>query len=270
MKSSTPSLVASRTPDPLRTSATLPSQRPASQRRRHRHGRVRCDFPPSRHPFGRPSAIYSLISRPEFAIVVVRRERPERLAKAGHMRCPYTGAEAPNVVCSPSRLELCMARSRSHGPIPAVERDLLGRRGDSLASRLPVLRAALEQQRRFRRKQLAQLDGNGRTYEWPAPAGSSDPRSRETALALREVDALVSAGARRALADIELASARMRTGCYGDCRSCGGAHPSSYSGRSPRPRFAWRANCGPNAATVNEARVHPVREPGRARGSRGP
>jgi RNA polymerase-binding transcription factor DksA len=115
-----------------------------------------------------------------------------------------------------------MARSRSHGPIPAVERDLLGRRGDSLASRLPVLRAALEQQRRFRRKQPAQLDGNGRTYEWPAPAGSSDPRSRETALALREVDALVSAGARRALADIELASARMRTGCYGDCRSCGG------------------------------------------------
>jgi hypothetical protein len=52
-----------------------------------------------------------------------------------------------------------------------------------------ILRAALEQQRRFRCKQLAQLDGNGRTYEWPAPAGSSDPRSRETALALREVDA---------------------------------------------------------------------------------
>jgi DnaK suppressor protein len=127
-----------------------------------------------------------------------------------------------------------MARSRSHGPIPAVERDLLGRRGDSLASRLPVLRAALEQQRRFRRKQPAQLDGNGRTYEWPAPAGSSDPRSRETALALREVDALVSAGARRALADIELASARMRTGCYGDCRSCGGAHPLVVLGAIPK------------------------------------
>ena len=118
-----------------------------------------------------------------------------------------------------------MARSRSHGPVPAVERDLLGRRGDSLASRLPVLRAALEQQRRFRREQLAQLAGNARTYEWPAPAGSSDPRNREMVLALREVDALVSAGARRALADIELALARMRTGCYGDCRSCGARIP---------------------------------------------
>jgi DnaK suppressor protein len=123
------------------------------------------------------------------------------------------------------RLELCMARSRSHGPVPAVERDLLGRRGDWLASRLPVLRAALEQQRRFRREQLAQLAGNARTYEWPASAGSSDPRNKEMVLALREVDALVSAGARRALADIELALARMRTGCYGDCRSCGARIP---------------------------------------------
>jgi len=37
-------------------------------------------------------------------------------------------------------------------PVPA------GRRGDDLASRLPVLRAALERQRDFRREQLAQVD----------------------------------------------------------------------------------------------------------------
>ena len=118
-----------------------------------------------------------------------------------------------------------MARSRSaRGPVPAVE-GRLGRQDVSLASRLPVLRAALEQQRRFRREQLAQLDGDGRTHEWPAAADSSDPRNRETVQALREVDALVAAGARRALADIEVALVRMRTGRYGHCRSCGARIP---------------------------------------------
>ena len=42
---------------------------------------------------------------------------------------------------------------------------------------------------------------------------------------LHEVDALVLAGARRALADIELALVRMRTGRYGYCRSCDGRIP---------------------------------------------
>jgi DnaK suppressor protein len=42
---------------------------------------------------------------------------------------------------------------------------------------------------------------------------------------LREVDALVAAGARQALADIELALVRIRTGHYGYCRSCGARIP---------------------------------------------
>jgi DnaK suppressor protein len=119
-----------------------------------------------------------------------------------------------------------MARSRSaREPVPTLKGSLRGRHGESLASRLPVLRAALERQRHFRREQLAQLDGNCGTQERPAPAVASGGEDRETILALREVDALVAAGARRALADIEMALSRMRTGRYGYCRSCEGPIP---------------------------------------------
>jgi DnaK suppressor protein len=117
-----------------------------------------------------------------------------------------------------------MARSRStSGPVPTSKGHRGGRHGESLASRLPVLRAALERQRHFRREQLAQLDSSGGTHLWPAPAVAGE--DRETALALREVDALVAADARRALADIETALGRMRTGRYGYCRSCEGRIP---------------------------------------------
>ena len=93
-----------------------------------------------------------------------------------------------------------MARSRSaREPVPTVKGGLRDRHGESLASRLPVLRAALEQQRHFRREQLAQLDGHCGTQEWPAPAVASGGEDRDTILALREVDALVAAGAHHAL-----------------------------------------------------------------------
>jgi DnaK suppressor protein len=89
--------------------------------------------------------------------------------------------------------------------------------------RLPALRAALEQQRRFRREQLAELEAGGRT-----PAGDIEPPDRRLAEAvygLHEVDTLVAEGARRALADIDLALLRMATGRYGCCRSCGAHIP---------------------------------------------
>jgi hypothetical protein len=98
-----------------------------------------------------------------------------------------------------------------------------------LAARLPVLRAALEQQCRFRHEQLAQLDENRRTHECvPAPANSTDPQKRETVLALREVDALVAAGARCSLADIELPW----PGCGRD------ATATADHARTPSPRRA--------------------------------
>jgi DnaK suppressor protein len=76
----------------------------------------------------------------------------------------------------------------------------------------------LEQERAFRRDQLARLDPH------EGARSAVDPpvdRYQEAASALREVDALIAAGARRALDDIELAMARMHTGRYGYCRTCG-------------------------------------------------
>lgn len=112
-----------------------------------------------------------------------------------------------------------MARSPSaavRGPEPD---EVQTQAGDALASRLPSLRATLEEQHLFRREQLAHLEARSRQQV------PSDPGAREAVLALREVDELLAAGARRALTDIELALVRMHTGRYGDCRSCGDAIP---------------------------------------------
>jgi RNA polymerase-binding transcription factor DksA len=115
-----------------------------------------------------------------------------------------------------------MSRSRRTA-VRTVHREPAGGSGDPLALRLPALRAALEQQHRFRREQLAKLEAGSR-----APVGNAelpDPRDEEAVYGLREVDTLVAAGARRALADIELALIRMATGHYGCCRSCGARIP---------------------------------------------
>jgi RNA polymerase-binding transcription factor DksA len=118
-----------------------------------------------------------------------------------------------------TNLELFMVRSAVSVPtIPA------GRRGDDLASRVPDLRAALERQRDFRREQLAQVDLHRPTRTPSATKGAVD-RAQEPTSALREVEALVAAGARRALTDIELALARIHTGNYGCCRLCGTGIP---------------------------------------------
>lgn len=80
-----------------------------------------------------------------------------------------------------------------------------------LAPHLSELRDALNEQRRFRRDQLAELVGeisptNGRPL---------DPHD-EVAIALH-------AGATAALADIETALRRMDTGDYGRCQRCADA-----------------------------------------------
>jgi DnaK suppressor protein len=94
-------------------------------------------------------------------------------------------------------------------------------RADSLAALAPTLHATLEQERDFRRDQLAQLDPAEEMPWSSALGGCLADQPEEAALALREVDALIVAGARRALADIEMALARMHAGGYGDCRTCG-------------------------------------------------
>ena len=105
-------------------------------------------------------------------------------------------------------------------PLTAAHgRQLTVRRCDLLAARVPALRTALLRERDFRREQLAQLNG-------PGPCGRTSPRfarggaACDPAPGLGEVQALVESGARRALDDIELALARLRTGDYGRCRRC--------------------------------------------------
>jgi len=87
-----------------------------------------------------------------------------------------------------------------------------------LAAQLPALYEALVHQRDFRREQLAQLDPHR-----PGTTTSTHTKgvAPHTAPAVRQVQALVEAGARQALHDIELALARIRTGIYGGCRRCG-------------------------------------------------
>jgi RNA polymerase-binding transcription factor DksA len=111
--------------------------------------------------------------------------------------------------------------ARSAVSLPTVP---VGRCGDDLASRLPDLRAALERQRDFRREQLAQVD-LCRPSRTPSATDGAVDRAQERTSALREVEALVAAGARRALTDIELALARIHTGDYGCCRVCGTGIP---------------------------------------------
>lgn len=74
---------------------------------------------------------------------------------------------------------------------------------------LPGVRAMLVRQRDFRREQL---EVHERREKTSATGASLDPTS--------EVNALVAAGARRALADIDLALARLAAGRYGRCRVC--------------------------------------------------
>jgi DnaK suppressor protein len=109
-----------------------------------------------------------------------------------------------------------------------VPSSLASRRGHTgarwLVRHLPALRDELERQRAFRQEQLAQLvaDDDNATSSTAYRPGATDG---DAAGALREVRALVAAGASKALADIELALARMSQGGYGRCRACDAGIP---------------------------------------------
>lgn len=87
-----------------------------------------------------------------------------------------------------------------------------------LRAHLSLLHAQLEDQRRFRVDQLAALS----EPHPPLPAPRTDTAARAED---PEITAMLAAGARRALADIETALHRMRTGRYGTCLHCGGPIP---------------------------------------------
>jgi len=106
-----------------------------------------------------------------------------------------------------------------------------GDRRQELAECLPVMREALECERAFRVEQLTELSvgtwGGSRSAE-REPGGAED--------ALREVDALIVAGARQALADIERALGAIRAGQYGRCEDCGEAIPLAVLRVVPQSR----------------------------------
>lgn len=96
--------------------------------------------------------------------------------------------------------------------------------GRWLARHLPDLREELERQRTFRHVQLAHLiahDENRTSLLGYGPRAMDGNAAR----AQDEVRAFVAAGARQALADIELALARINEGNYGRCRACDAGIP---------------------------------------------
>jgi RNA polymerase-binding transcription factor DksA len=97
-------------------------------------------------------------------------------------------------------------------------------RSRRLIRHLPALRDELERQREFREEQLAHLTAHDENRKSLAGYG---PRAldADAARALDEVRAVVVAGARQALADIELALARIDEGNYGRCRACNAGIP---------------------------------------------
>jgi DnaK suppressor protein len=109
---------------------------------------------------------------------------------------------------------------------------------------LPSLREELEKLRDFRNEQLAHLLAHDKNRT--SLAGYGPRADGDTALALDEVRAVVTAGARRALADIELALARMNDGCYGQCRACGSGIPLAVLTAIPTTTLCW--SCHPPAA----------------------
>lgn len=90
-----------------------------------------------------------------------------------------------------------------------------------LAPRLPGLRRQLERQRDFRVEQIAHLTA----HEGNRSSPGSRAHGPDGSGALHEVRGQLLTGARRALADIDLALAAMDEGRYGRCRGCGSAIP---------------------------------------------
>ncbi|MDN5858304.1 MAG: TraR/DksA family transcriptional regulator [Pseudonocardia sp.] len=124
-------------------------------------------------------------------------------------------------------------------------------RSAHLEARLPALRESLLRQRDFRREQLAQFRWNDRTGQ-----------DRGTPSAVRDVQVLVAAGARRALEDIELALARIPTGAYGRCRECAAEIPLSVLEAIPQTTTCL--SCQRRHRRLTERAARPPGPEGRA------
>jgi RNA polymerase-binding transcription factor DksA len=97
-----------------------------------------------------------------------------------------------------------------------------------ITKHLPDLRAALEQQRRFRVGQLDEL-----AFEAATPTSTADQPRIQVAAALKMA-------ATAALADIEAALRRLERGSYGLCEQCRTAIPLERLEILPLSRYCMR------------------------------
>ena len=94
-----------------------------------------------------------------------------------------------------------------------------------LIESLPRLKAALEEQRRFRIEQLADLATQGERLRGGPADRPLDALDASADTARDEVTAALAAAARHALEDIEAALDRIRADRYGRCLGCGAEIP---------------------------------------------
>lgn len=121
----------------------------------------------------------------------------------------------------------------------------------SLSEHLPALRTALEQQRSFRLRQLAELEAE--IDRAPEPADAAEA-------ARREVDGKLAAAARQALADIEAALLLIATGRYGRCRRCHAEIPIRLLRTIPTTQ--WCLRCHRRFPSADGSRVIRGQRPG--------
>ncbi|GGN71946.1 TraR/DksA family transcriptional regulator [Nocardia rhizosphaerihabitans] len=124
-----------------------------------------------------------------------------------------------------------------------------------LSDHLPALRATLNQQRRFRLQQLAELEAEiGRA---PVSTDAAD-------MARHEVTIKLAAAARHALADIDAARTLIITGRYGRCRGCHTEIPIHLLQIIPTTQ--WCLSCRRHHPRAGEARRPGPRSPSSAPG----
>ncbi|WP_157224083.1 TraR/DksA C4-type zinc finger protein [Nocardia paucivorans] len=125
-----------------------------------------------------------------------------------------------------------------------------------LTDRLPTLRAALHRQRRFRLRQLAELEAE---IDRATPTDAADT-------ARHEVTVKLAAAARQALADIEESLTLIATGRYGRCRGCHDEIPIHLLQIIPTSQ--WCLNCRRDLPSDNGAHRSPGPPPDRTPGRR--
>jgi DnaK suppressor protein len=117
------------------------------------------------------------------------------------------------------------------------------------APSLPHWRALLEARWQVRLQQLTELS---LAYHDAATAAGVHPGDHAATRQLRDTLRRTVA-ARRGLADVEEALARVTAGRFGRCEQCGGAIPASRLALTPEMRYCLACGAGPGSAVLDGA-----------------